>query len=245
MKSLFCLALGVALSFAVGSSLSAQTTTVIGGPVSDTTATVNGGGLGNTPNSDFLGVVTSTSPLQIEGIQTQTVSSGFTSIIGDVIGRDLESTGANFTNGTITWTVNLPSLPANFVPGTFNYEASFSASLDFLGNEFSASNPNALNFALTADSVVVSQVSAQSGVAGGVFLFDSNGPGQPISTFEVTASFPNGDSFDAGTEEFRIFNDALTVDFNFQTTDTTAVPEPGSFLLIGLASLGVLSRRRR
>ncbi|QDS96975.1 hypothetical protein [Adhaeretor mobilis] len=224
-------------------AISSASAVLVSGSASDDSATVNGGGFGSTPASDYLGVVTNLSPLQING-DSQTVSSSFSPVVGDVIGRDLASTGINFTGDTITWTVSLPGVGGDFVPGTFDVTANFSTSLDFDGNAFSGTQPNALNFDLSFDGSSQDVFQAQSGIHTSATLSVTSFGGAPVTEVVVSAGFPAGNSFDAGSEQFRIFSDSLSVTYSFETA---AVPEPSAFLFGGLVCgvLGVTNFRKR
>lgn len=215
-------------------------TTVNFGPLTDDSASIDVSGFGSTPASDYLGIVTSTSPIEIDAGATP-LSSGFSPAIGDVIGRDLVSTGIDYTDSTISWTIPLPSVPGDYVAGTFDVSASFTASLDFGGNPFSGTQPNALDFEVSFDAASQDTFQGQSGVHTAASLSGSQTDGAPVSNVIVTVTFPSGNSFNAGSEEFRIFADSLVVSGSY---DVDAVPEPSSALLGGLALLGLLRRRR-
>ncbi len=223
--------------FALSSSFGSAMTTVTFGPLSDDSASINVSGFGSSPSGDYLGIVVNTAPLQIDAGST-TVGSDFAPGLGDVIGRDLASTGADFTNSVISWQVDLPPVPANFIPGTFNVTATFASQLEFGGAVFSSTQPNALNFELLLGVSSVATFQAQSGNHTSATLSGNQVSGDPVTTVTVTATFPNGNSFNADSEQFRLFSDSLVVEGSFQ------IPEPSTALLGGLALLGLLRRRR-
>lgn len=215
-------------------------TTVNFGPLTDDSASIDTSGYGSTASSDYLGIVTSTAPLQIDAGAT-TVSSGLSPTVGDVIGRDLVSTGIDYTGSTISWTVGLPPVPADYVASTFDVTAAFNSDLAFGGNAFSGTQPNALDFTLSFDASSQDTFQGQSGTHTAASLAGSQVDGAPVSSVTVTVTFPNGNAFNAGTEEFRIFTDSLVVSGSY---DVNPVPEPSSALLGSFALLGLLRRRR-
>lgn len=207
----------------------------------DETAAVIGGGVGQNATDDFYGQVTGLSPLVINGASQ--VNSGFGAVeVGDVIGRDLVSSGFNFTTATAEWLINIPDVPASYVANTFNLDATFNASTAFLGNTFSGTQPNALDFELFFDAVSQDTFQAQAGTHTAANLTGLINAGGPISQVRVVMSFPSGNSFNAGSEEFRLFAESLTVNYSYEFV---AIPEPSSLCLLALLGLAGLVRRKR
>lgn len=226
-----------ATSFAIAGTMSNSGT-------ASGTRSVSGGGLGDTPASDFFGEVSSASPVQINGITTQNLSSGFSPAVGDIIGRDLSGTnpGFDFTNDSVTWTAAIPAPTAVYCAGTFDLSATFDSSLGFLGNVFGGNQPNALDFELTFDGVSQGTFQAQSGTHTAASLTAAFTDGAPVSTVAVTMTFPDGNSFNAGSEQFHIFADSLDISFSY---DFDPVPEPSGLGLAMFAGLGILVLKRR
>ena len=75
-----------------------------------------------------------------------------------------------------------------------------------------------------------------------------NDAGQGIGGIRIASGFASaGENFDANVDNFTIGTAAGTTTYNFELRAPAAVPEPGSFVLAGLALAGVgaFTRRRK
>jgi hypothetical protein len=190
-------------------------------------------GSANRDNSNqFIGILNSVTPPQIggQGVSFQDVPAGESFQVGDLVGRNVDSSG-----GGRTWEYLL-TLPGDATPGTGFENIFFSArAFENSGNNLEGSDQLTWQLFLNGSATA--------------FDFDSPGAGVDFTTYDASLSHAGGSTinqvrvvmrvtgFDSGNEWFAT-RGLLSVNY-------TAVPEASPLLGLGLVAMALCFRFRR
>jgi hypothetical protein len=176
---------------------------------------------------------------------TMTVQSGGTVNVGEILFIGAETTGQVTVAGSVTVASHLWMGTTSGVTGTLSISGSVTVSGNIglgTGNASTASGGSATINVLDGGLLSLDRWSSTNSIFLGSILNINEGGTVTIGGNRVTAAndyFANGL---IGTDGTGI---EATYDSDLNLTTIVAIPEPGSPALVGLAGLGLLTRRRR
>ena len=194
------------------------------------------GGFGQNPSEDYLGVVTSESPLQINSDPTSITNfHGLSPQVGDVIGRDLRAGGGfNVSNSIWNYVMNVPT---DVTSGTGLYDIGVSGLVSFANANYEGQDD--LTFELYLNGVLSSQLTVE-GIDGGGTSSVNMGPfSLPADQITSARLQVQVGQFQANDESFLLHDLRLFATYS-------AIPEPASWVgLTGCAGFLFFRRKRR
>lgn len=183
-------------------------------------------------NSNFIGILDSAIPTTVTSLSVNTPGAPATEVfaIGDVVGRDVGAAG-----GDRTWEYVL-DLPINAAPGTGLSDISFSAhAFERPINNLEGDDELVWELFLNGNAVAVDSGTTGAGVDFNSIDINLSDPGSASTNEALVRLTVNG--FNAGNEWFAARG---TLSANFET-----IPEPSGGMLLVIASIGLVQRRRR